>query len=134
MSSRSPRKMGTRTLRPELPTRGRRKSGPGSATAFFHGRMVEAPRSPAFPLSPLLRITAVINPASRRPQLDYRERKQDNHEKPRQGRAVAHLEVLEGLIVDVQGQKPGRVARPTFGRDVGHREDLHRPDDAEDEV
>ena len=53
---------------------------------------------------------------------------------PGDRRGVAHLQVLEGVAVEVDREQQGGVVGAALGHDEGFGEDLQRADDAQDQV
>src|SRR3546814_1185783 len=60
----------------------------------------------------LLALVAIVDPVTGREEGGRRRRRDDADEHPRYGRGVAHLEVGEALLVEVERVEEGRIRRP----------------------
>src|SRR5688572_4999924 len=82
----------------------RRARMPGRAGAA-------AARSSTIASAPL-DLALVVDPVRRRAEDQQREGEDDQEQHPGQGGGVAHLEVAEGVLVEVEVVEEGRAARP----------------------
>ena len=58
-------------------------------------------------VSPTPLLTAIVNPPQAQPELDIGQDDDDDEEEPGHGRGVAHLEIVEGVAVEVEHVEEG---------------------------
>src|SRR5690606_12151669 len=83
---------------------------------------------------PLATLPCIKDPASRQTELKVGEAKYDQEEQPREGRGIAHIKADEGILIDVQGDKPGRARRAAVGGNEGDFKGAQGKDDPQDQV
>lgn len=81
-----------------------------------------------------LLLAFVVHEARGRLEDEQGGRHDDEEQDPGHGGGVRHLEVLEGVLVEVQGVEARSVQRPAPGHDEGLRENLEAVDQADDEI
>ncbi|EAU48525.1 hypothetical protein R2601_03093 [Salipiger bermudensis HTCC2601] len=107
----------------------RRASASASAPAVKTSEACEISDIGSAPL-----VAGIEDPLLRGPEGHEGQRHDDEEKHPRDGRGIAHVEALEGLVVDVERQQVGGFERPALGDDVGAVELLEGLDHLHDQV